>query len=569
MKRLLKSSLLLIALSGFSAWSDDAPQTVLPREGTKILLSPEEVADLKKWIDNARQDLANLQDDLRRGTLENRRSRIVREFEITVAKSGAKENELLMRYTLNRALETDELVGKNPAPSELQSLVAFLDTSIELSKSFYTDDQKYLEAIGRGEAPKLQTPMAIFGYQYAQKILEISRTFLRPELEYRLTFAALGWLANDLNSSRNLSRIQFSDTITRIARLQQLYPMTPVGDDQAVLLSIRQFKWEYRERVLKQIRELNGDFDKEQEEAQKKALEATRLAALSESQREDEKRLAEAAKVQAETLKKATESMGPVDPKRFSDGAKFFEMRKAYLKSLRTSIGGWSAKTRNYAVGTTWLLHLTEDRSFHGKVIEIYDENRFRMQLKDGVQPLVNRQEIRKAVQEVPCLPGLETACVGSTYTTRDGGYSGKITNIFEDATFLAIDFDDNKSYERAELGDAVIDLVGSCFFGACAGQKVVEKGDASLGIIVGFRSDGTFKIKDVKSSTSFYRYRSTLLFPVTTPLFGIRVGDRVLSDGKYNGKVLHILENSTALVVDDDDNKFYIRAPEAMAKLP
>lgn len=175
-----------------------------------------------------------------------------------------------MRYTLNRALEIDDLVGANPAPSELQSLVAFLDSTIELSKSFYTDDQKYLEAIGRGDTPQLQVPMAIFAYQYAEMILQFSRTFLRPTLEYQMTFKALGWLANDLNSPRNLARIQFAETITRIARLQKKFVQIPEGSDPKILTSIRQFKWEYRERVIKHLATVNSEIRESLEKAEKK-----------------------------------------------------------------------------------------------------------------------------------------------------------------------------------------------------------------------------------------------------------------------------------------------------------
>ncbi len=255
------------------------------REGTTILLTPEEIADLKVWVENAREDLSLLQDDTRRGTLELRRSKIVREFEAIVGRSSRKENELLTRFTLNRALEIDEMVGQSPAPSELQSLVSFLDSTIELAKSFYTDDQKYLEAIGRQQKPELQIPMSVFALQYAEMILRFSRTFIRPELEYQVTFAALGWLAHDLNSERNLSRLQFSESITRVARLQGKYPQMPTGDDQSVLIEIREFKWEYRERVLMHISSVNAEIQAEIEALKKKKAEEERLARLSEEAR--------------------------------------------------------------------------------------------------------------------------------------------------------------------------------------------------------------------------------------------------------------------------------------------
>ncbi len=222
----------------------------IPREGTQTLLSPSEVADLRQWIENAKNDLAALEDETRLGNLEDRRRRITQEFEAIVSRSAKKENELLTRYTLNRSLEIDELLGADPAPSELQSLVAFLDSTLRLAKGFYTDDQKYLEAMGRGDKPELQTPMPVFAYQYAEMILAFSRTFIRPELEYSVTFKALGWLANDLNSSRNLDRVQYADSILRIERLQKKFSENNSAEIETVLNNIRLFKWEYRERIL-------------------------------------------------------------------------------------------------------------------------------------------------------------------------------------------------------------------------------------------------------------------------------------------------------------------------------
>ncbi len=280
-----------------AAWSADDGRT--SREGTKIILSREEVADLQQWVENAKHDLELLQDDTRRGTLEERRDRIIREFGLILRRSNKKENEILIRYTLNRALELDEWVGPDPAPSELQSLVGFLDSTIELAKTFYADDMRYLEAIGRGEDPTLQTPMPLFALQYSERLLAFSRTFIRPELEYRITYAALGWLGNDLNSSRNLARIQYSEAINRIARLQSRFPLESVGDSQKLLKQIREFKWEYRERVLQQVQATNQDIREAFERAERKKREEERLAKLSAAEREAElRKLAERAEAE-------------------------------------------------------------------------------------------------------------------------------------------------------------------------------------------------------------------------------------------------------------------------------
>jgi hypothetical protein len=256
------------------------------RDGTQIALNAEDIADLKQWIETAKHELSILEDNLRRGTLEERRAKIAREFENIVSRSGKKENELLMRYTLNRALEVDELVGASPEPSELQSLVGFLDSTIQLAKGYYTDDQKYLEAIGRSESPQLQTSMVTFGYQYSQLIFAFSRTFLRPALEYKMTYAALGWLANDLNSSRNLKRVVYSEEILRVSYIQKEFPEEPAGDDQKILNEIRKLKWETRERVLASITRKDEDMRAAAEAVVRAAEEKRRIAHLEKSEQE-------------------------------------------------------------------------------------------------------------------------------------------------------------------------------------------------------------------------------------------------------------------------------------------
>ncbi len=266
----------------------------LQREGTQVVLSPEEVRDLRQWVENAKVELEALEDDTRRGNLEDRRRKIVREFEAIVSRSAKKENELLMRYALNRALEIDELVGSTPAPSELQSMVAFLDATMRLAKGFYADDQKYLEAIGRNETFQLQKPMTVFAYEYTEMILSFSRTFLRPEREYVVTYYALGWLGNDLNSSRNLDRIRYAEVITRISRIQSQFPSDPEGSVFEIQKMIRDLKWQYRERAVKQILEISEELRRHREEIERKRIEEERRRLAEIAERERLARLSEA-----------------------------------------------------------------------------------------------------------------------------------------------------------------------------------------------------------------------------------------------------------------------------------
>src|SRR3989344_3736632 len=68
------------------------------REGTKVELSAAEVADLKVWIENAKNALRYLKDQIHYLSLDEKRETIKREFEKIISASGKKENELYVRY---------------------------------------------------------------------------------------------------------------------------------------------------------------------------------------------------------------------------------------------------------------------------------------------------------------------------------------------------------------------------------------------------------------------------------------------------------------------------------------
>ena len=225
------------------------------REGTKVELSAAEVADLKFWVDNARTSLQYLSDQVKYLSLEEKRSAIKREFERIVGQSARKENELYVRYVLNRALDIDEKilfnsqVNPNPTSLELEMTVALFMKSIQMVLTLYTDDKAYLEAVGQGAAPKQEKHMAVFGLEYAELLINDAKTLLNPTLEYLVTRTALGYLANDLNSSRNLDRALFANEVVRLQQLLSVFGPYPPFEDQKIIQSIRRFKFEYRERV--------------------------------------------------------------------------------------------------------------------------------------------------------------------------------------------------------------------------------------------------------------------------------------------------------------------------------
>jgi hypothetical protein len=226
------------------------------REGTKVEMSDSEVAELKQWIQNAKYALEQLQENFRLLSLDEKLNLVRSEFDRIVNESGAKANELYVRYILNRALLVSDIVGPNPGAQEKESLLGLYVESIELAQKHYVDDAAYLDAIGRGVAPSKDLKhIAVFGVEYADRLLAYSQTFLDPRVEYKLTRTALGLLGNDLNSARNLDRAYFTQEIIKIQQLLKVFPQERKQDTRAVMQDIRRLKFEYRENLRPRLKE--------------------------------------------------------------------------------------------------------------------------------------------------------------------------------------------------------------------------------------------------------------------------------------------------------------------------
>ncbi len=276
----------------------EEPQLPQETEGTKIDLSEEDVAALRQWVDTAKYGLDKIPDTIRYIKNSNeKRATLVREFKKIVKDSGNKENEMLMRYVLNRASVVNDMVGPNPSNLVLDSLLSFLLKSRELAVEFYVDDVKFLEALHGGslnsENIELK-PMAYFAQVYASEVFLLAKTFLNPQLEYSFSRAALGWLGNDLNSPRNLERALFSGDILQIKELLDTrYPdPTKVSQSNDKCLDlINSIKFEYREKLKKNL-ELQIapalsriKAKKEAEKLAKENAEKERLASLEAERR--------------------------------------------------------------------------------------------------------------------------------------------------------------------------------------------------------------------------------------------------------------------------------------------
>ncbi len=225
-------------------------------EGTEIDLSEEEVKELRRWVDTAQVELKRSGDILRnKATPTAKRDALVLHIKNIVEKSGTKDNEVLTRIVLNRALKVVEICQASEAPIVIESTLLFLLESIELAKKVYVSDKAYLVAISDVSQAKPESSEN-FAFDYAEMLMRLSGSFLNPEMEYFIMRAGFGWLGHDLNSSRNLNRALFSEEIILIKDLiDRDFPKEIASDavERQTHNLIFNMRREYRENLRKNL----------------------------------------------------------------------------------------------------------------------------------------------------------------------------------------------------------------------------------------------------------------------------------------------------------------------------
>ncbi len=222
-------------------------------EGTQVELSEADVAGLRKWIDNAQTSLNALTNKVRGERSSEQRKTFVDTFKSIVDASGKKENELLMRYVLNRALYVDNIVGTNPGSTDVDVLLSFFEKSVEMALAHYVDDAEYLKTVLSVQPEELR-PMHDFALAYMLVAEEHAKRFLNPQSEYRVRRASLGWLSADLNSSRCMNTALFSEEILYIQDLVKNTYKENVSSTE-VLGLIQQIKADFHRNILPKLEE--------------------------------------------------------------------------------------------------------------------------------------------------------------------------------------------------------------------------------------------------------------------------------------------------------------------------
>ena len=167
MKTSLFLTLLLITTGASVTKADEVQLPVITtpsqlNEGIQRGLTEAQIAELLPWAKDSKVFLADLLENVEELSTTDKVERLIDGIKKSVLESAPKNSELLMRYTLNRALAVSSILTNEMDPNavgsvDVQSRVLIL--SIKLALKYYEADMDSLNN-------KAKTPFVSYGINY-------------------------------------------------------------------------------------------------------------------------------------------------------------------------------------------------------------------------------------------------------------------------------------------------------------------------------------------------------------------------------------------------------------------
>lgn len=208
-------------------------------EGTITRLSAAEVAEFLPWAQNSRNQLNRALTQARALPLRERLPHIERAVRAVVARSGSRQYQMLMRFSLNRGLllvdELERHVDMSLIGSQ-ESALDLLQRSITVALSFYESDLTFQQRAQSGD-DAVTIPHAQFGTAFMQGLYPGVVNVLDATAQYRLLYKLIEMVNWDL--SRDAEAPRYAEAIVEAYEMGQDLPEQPATDDRANLRLIR------------------------------------------------------------------------------------------------------------------------------------------------------------------------------------------------------------------------------------------------------------------------------------------------------------------------------------------
>lgn len=253
----LFSVVLAVSSAAAESVAPVSPPKGFEEEGLEVSLSKEQLELLKPWAENTQAKLRDLLINTRGMSSNKARDALLEETKRIVIESAPKQTELLIRYTLNRALKVNGMIkeeargrwiwGDRVADLE----VWLLRRAIELSLRYYKDD---LSAVVNGGP--INHPFAEYGVEFAHMLMNSDQSVFAAQSQYKIALFVLQLLHWDLY--RDVPRrAQLTPVIVQLANFLKTMKQDPPANDKRAVLDLKKIRREY-ERALDGIKAVLG-----------------------------------------------------------------------------------------------------------------------------------------------------------------------------------------------------------------------------------------------------------------------------------------------------------------------
>jgi hypothetical protein len=236
------TTLMLITTMSFSSvlYAEEVALPVISKpailqEGTQRELTAAQVAELLPWAKDSKIFLNDLLTHIQSLSSADKVDRLIEGIKTVVGESAPKNSELLMRYSLNRALVLNEILTKQMGADEVGTIdvqIRVLTLSIKLAMKYYETDMLTL-------SKKSVTPFVVFGLDYFSFLTELNKSVFDASAQYSIQRTSLEWLQWDLY--RDLNNTAFAPQIVKINNSLKIFPSKKLTDAQSISY-IRQMK---------------------------------------------------------------------------------------------------------------------------------------------------------------------------------------------------------------------------------------------------------------------------------------------------------------------------------------
>lgn len=205
------------------------------QEGIQRDLTPAQIEELLPWAKDSKVFLNDILESLQNISSADKVDRMIEGIKQVVGESSPKNSELLMRYTLNRALVLNEILSKEMGQEVVGTIdvkIRILTSSIKMAIKNYDSDMNTIQK-------KASMPFAAYGVEYFIFLYELNKSVFDASAQFNIHRTALEWLQWDLY--RDLNNTGYAAAIVKINNNLKLLPVSSTSDAQAISF-IRQMK---------------------------------------------------------------------------------------------------------------------------------------------------------------------------------------------------------------------------------------------------------------------------------------------------------------------------------------